>query len=156
MLPGDVAIGESWDLADLDPEMTPVPDPISRVMGGPLAGRSLREVVAGSAAELLGPDRAEARRFPLLIKHLDARERLSVQVHPPAEQVARHPGIHLKTESWVVIAAEPGSGLYLGVLPGVTVDDVERALGTPELIGLLGWVPAWIRPAGTWWTSPRV
>ena len=141
-LPEGVSIGESWDLADLDQEMTPVPDPVTRVVGGPFAGRTLREVVTASAVELLGPGYADARRFPLLLKHLDARENLSVQVHPPADQVARHPGIHLKTESWVVIAAEPGSGLYLGVRPGVTADDVERALGTSELIGLLGWVPA--------------
>ncbi|WP_372595203.1 type I phosphomannose isomerase catalytic subunit [Actinotalea sp.] len=141
-LPDGVDIGESWDLADLDAEMTPVPDPVSRIVGGAMAGRSLREVVADSAAALLGRDHAEARRFPLLVKHLDAREHLSVQVHPPAEQVARHPGIHLKTESWVVIAAEPGAGLFLGVRPGVTLDQIEAAMGTSALPGLLGWVPA--------------
>ncbi len=141
-LPDGVAIGESWDLADLDQDMTPVPEPVSRVVGGPLGGRSLREVVGTSAVELLGSASSATGRFPLLVKHLDARENLSVQVHPPAEQVARHPGIHLKTESWVVIAAEPGSGLYLGVRPGVTPEQVERAMGTAELIGLLGWVPA--------------
>ena len=141
-LPEGAQIGESWDLADLDAEMTPVPDPVSRVVGGPLAGSSLQEVVAASAVEILGPGHAGAQRFPLLIKHLDARENLSVQVHPPAEQVALHPGIHLKTESWVVIAAEPGSGLYLGLRPGVSLEQVAAAMGTPALTALLGWVPA--------------
>ncbi len=142
VIPDGVSIGESWDLADLDRDMTPVPDPVSRVVGGPLAGRSLREIVESSAVELLGPAHADGGRFPLLIKHLDARENLSVQVHPPAEVVARHPGVHLKTETWVVIAAEPGSGLYLGVRPDVTADDVERAMGSSSLVGLLRWVPA--------------
>lgn len=142
-LPEGVAVGESWDVADLDPAATAVRDPASRVSCGPLAGRTLAEVIAASGPELLGTARPTAAgRFPLLVKHLDAREHLSVQVHPPAEVVARFPGSRLKTESWVVVAAEPGAGLFLGVADGVGPDDVEKAAGTPDLVPMLRRVPA--------------
>ncbi|MGF1663050.1 MAG: type I phosphomannose isomerase catalytic subunit [Kineosporiaceae bacterium] len=142
-LPEGVPVGESWDVADLDPAATPVPDPASRVAHGPLAGRALADVIASDGDDLLGaaPPTASGR-FPLLVKHLDAREHLSVQVHPPAAVVPRFPGSRLKTESWVVVAAEPGAELFLGVVDGVAPDDVEKAAGTPDLVPMLRRVPA--------------
>jgi mannose-6-phosphate isomerase len=140
-LPDGAHIGESWDLADLDESMTPVPDPISRVLDGPFTGRRLRDVVQACGAELLGAGFDGAQRFPLLVKHLDAREHLSVQVHPTAEVVARHPGTHLKTESWVVVRARRRAGILLGVRPHVTIADLEATLGSPALVPLLRYVP---------------
>ncbi len=141
-LPADQLVGESWDLVDLDSSVTDVPDAVSRVQGGDFDGALLHEVVAAHPHELLGAGFSAASRFPLLVKHIDAREHLSVQVHPTPELVAAMPGAHLKTESWVVVEANPGSMLMMGLAPHATPDALERALGTPEVAGLLNRVPA--------------
>lgn len=142
-LPAGVAVGESWDVADLDPATTSVEDPASRVADGPHAGKRLADLVAQDRHALLGLARpAPGGRFPLLVKHLDAREHLSVQVHPPTEVLARHPGAVHKTESWVVVAAGPGAELFLGLREGTRLGDVEAACGTHDLVPLLRRVPA--------------
>lgn len=135
-------VGESWDLVDLDPAMTAVDDAVSRVAGGPFDGTSLRTLVLEHPAELLGPAFAAAARFPLLVKHIDAREHLSVQVHPPAAVVAATPGTWLKTESWVVVAADLGAELMLGLQPDVTAAQLRQAAGTAAMVPLLRRVPA--------------
>jgi mannose-6-phosphate isomerase len=137
-----VSIGESWDLADLDAGITPVPDPVTHVVGGPWHGTSLHRLVEEAPEALLGPGLAGAERFPLLVKHLDAREHLSVQVHPTPAVAARRAGSHLKTESWVVVDAEPGAGLLLGLRPGTTPAALAATLGSPALVPLLRYVPA--------------
>lgn len=143
-LPVGPMIGESWEVADLPGHVAPtVEDPRSRVAEGPYAGAVLSELIERFADDLLGPVPPTADgRFPLLIKLLDARENLSVQVHPDAGYVADHPGTHLKTESWYVVDADPGAELMLDVIDGVDADDVARAAGTPEVVGMLGRVGA--------------
>lgn len=141
-LPDDVLVGESWDVADLDPVRTSHPDPVSRVLDGPSAGRSLAEVIAVDGRALLGDVAPDDGRFPLLVKHLDACQHLSVQVHPPAELVVDRPDWALKTESWVVLRADPDAQLMLGLVDGTTPDDVTAAAGTPAIGDLLRRVPA--------------
>jgi mannose-6-phosphate isomerase len=142
-LPDGVMVGESWDVADLDESVTAVPDPVSRVASGPYAGWTLTELIADHRDALLGQaEPTAAGRFPLLVKHLDARENLSVQVHPSPAVLDRQPGAHLKTESWVVVHAEPGAELMLGVVEGVTPDDFEAAFGTPAVVPMIRRVPA--------------
>ena len=75
-LPTGVPIGESWEISDR-------PGDTSVVANGPLAGRDLRWLMENHAADLLGDARPRGERFPLLLKILDAREKLSLQVHPP-------------------------------------------------------------------------
>ncbi len=142
--PDGVSIGESWELCDLPQHVVPhVDDPSSTVLDGPYAGAKLRTVVAEATEALLGPVSPTADgRFPLLFKLLDAREHLSVQVHPHAEYVATHPEARLKTESWYIVDADPGAALYLDVTPGTTVDDVAAVMGTPGIVPLLGELPA--------------
>lgn len=123
---------ESWEVADR-------PEGMSVVINGPLAGRSLRDLVAALGAELLGR-RARAGTFPLLIKLIDARETLSVQVHPNNETAARHGG-EPKTEMWYVLAAEPGACVYCGLQPGVTREQLARAVREATLESLLVRVP---------------
>ncbi len=130
-------IGESWDVADLPAEATVVPDPVSRIIGGEWDGCSLAEVLAADRAGLLGTAEPAGGRFPLLVKVLDAAETLSVQVHPPRSLDPQR----YKTESWVVLDAEPGSELLLGVDDGVTLAQVRAAIGTAGLIELLRRVP---------------
>ncbi len=110
-LPGPTPIGESWELVDR-------PEAQSVVMDGPWAGQTLREIMAAHAAEIMGPVWPKERPFPILVKWLDCRERLSLQVHPPAAVAARLGG-EPKTENWYVARAEPGSAILAGLKPGV-------------------------------------
>ena len=143
-LPPGLDIGESWELCDLPQEVAPhVDDPSSGVLDGPYAGAKLRTVVAERSEDLLGPVApTKDGRFPLLFKLLDAREHLSVQVHPHEAYVARHPEARLKTESWYIVDADAGAELYLDVTDGTTVADVEAVMGTPGIVPLLGVRPA--------------
>ena len=80
--------------------------------------------------------------FPLLVKLLDARENLSVQVHPDPAYAAAHPESHLKTESWVILEAEPGAVIYKGIREGVTPQQFADAIADGTVIDLLITVPA--------------
>ncbi|MGF1666039.1 MAG: type I phosphomannose isomerase catalytic subunit [Acidimicrobiia bacterium] len=138
-----VWIGESWEVADLPDEVAPtVDDPRSRVATGPHAGAALSDLIA-KGDDLLGPvPPTTDGRFPLLVKLLDAREDLSVQVHPHAEYVKAHPEARLKTESWYVMDAEPGAKLYLDVIDGVDAAAVADSLGSQAVVPLLEGRPA--------------
>ena len=141
-LPLGELIGESWELSDLVlGDFATVDDGQSRVTNGPLAGLTIRNLIERFGHELLGSAEPIGVGFPLLIKLIDARQHLSVQVHPTAEYVAEHPGTHLKTESWYVVEAGPGAVIYKGFVPGTTLADVERIAGTSELVELLQAVP---------------
>lgn len=143
-LPEGSMVGESWEVADLpDHVASSVEDPRSRVASGPWEGASLADLIARSSEALMGPVPPTAEgRFPLLVKLLDAREHLSVQVHPDSAYVARHPEARLKTESWYVMETEPDAELFLDVVDGVTRDEVTEVLGTRRITQLLGRVPA--------------
>jgi mannose-6-phosphate isomerase len=81
----------------------------------------------------MGPGWPAGRRFPILVKWLDCRERLSLQVHPPAA-IASQLGGEPKTENWYIAETAPGAELMVGLKRGVTRDQFERALheGTLE------------------------
>jgi mannose-6-phosphate isomerase len=125
-LPSNHPIGESWDLVDR-------PEAQSVVRAGPLAGQTLRTLLGKHPADIMGPGWPAARPFPLLVKWLDCRERLSLQVHPPAN-IAAELGGEPKTENWFIMETLPGAHLVVGLQPGVTRDQFERALadGTVE------------------------
>ncbi|MEI9969480.1 MAG: type I phosphomannose isomerase catalytic subunit [Terracidiphilus sp.] len=121
-LPGDGPVGEAWVLSDRD-------DHQSRVVTGPLKGRTLRDVIEQFGEPLMGKLSPGFRRFPLLLKFLDAREMLSVQVHPNDAHPDLIPaGETSKTEAWVVIEAGKKSSIYAGLRPGTTVSELKRAL----------------------------
>jgi mannose-6-phosphate isomerase len=143
-VPAGVIIGESWELCDLPQELVPhVNDPSSTVLDGPYAGARLRTLLAERRADLLGPVPPTSEgRFPLLFKLLDAGEHLSVQVHPHEAYVAAHPGARLKTESWYIVDADPGSVLYLDTVDGTSMTDIAAVMGTQGIVPLLGEQPA--------------
>jgi len=120
-LPASVRVGESWELVDRE-------DAQSVVHSGPLRGRTLHELWTGQRAAVFGSHLPETPRFPLLCKILDAHDRLSVQVHPPAS-VAAQLGGEPKTEMWYLLEAQPGSVLYAGFKAGTTRAQFEEALG---------------------------
>lgn len=140
-LPDGALVGESWELADLDATSASgagggaVASIIAR---GGLAGKTIRDAVALWGADLLGTTPAPQGRFPLLVKYLDAREDLSVQVHPSPAYAAAHPEAHVKTECWYVAQAEPLARILKGLAPGVTpemVGDAARQGGdVPSLL----------------------
>jgi mannose-6-phosphate isomerase len=84
----------------------------------------------------MGPRWKKKNQFPILVKWLDARERLSLQVHPPAK-VAKKLGGEPKTENWYVAEATPKAALIAGLKRGVTRQDFERALGENKLAPLV-------------------
>ena len=143
-LPDDGPYGESWDVADLPAGVvTTGARSRSVVAGGPLRGAALRDVIAAWGRDLLGSAAATPEGdFPLLFKLLDAHEHLSVQVHPDTAYASTDPSVAVKTESWYIVDAEPGAMIYKDVLPGVTIDDVAAAAGTPAMVELLQPVPA--------------
>jgi len=119
-LPPDVPIGESWEISDR-------PGDASIIANGPLAGKDLRWLMENHAVELLGGQHKKTERFPLLIKILDAQEKLSLQVHPPPD-VAKKLGGEPKTEFWYVADAAPGAELFVGLKAGVTRAEFERKI----------------------------
>ena len=117
-LPPNQVIGESWEITDR-------PEGVSVIANGPLAGKTLRWLMENHAAELLGADRAGVKTFPLLVKILDAQDKLSLQVHPPAAK-AKELGGEPKTEMWYITNATPAADLFVGLKRGVTRTDFEK------------------------------
>jgi mannose-6-phosphate isomerase len=116
---------ESWEIADHGADQSLV---AAGASSAEFAGWSLHDLVRNRATELLGRHAGESQ-FPLLIKFLDAHDRLSVQVHPNDEQAHRFlPGERGKTEAWMILAADPGSCVYAGLRPGTTVDTLRQAI----------------------------
>jgi mannose-6-phosphate isomerase len=119
-LPAGVPIGETWEISDR-------PGDVSVIANGPLAGKDLRWLMENHATELLGGQHKKTERFPLLIKILDAQEKLSLQVHPPPDKAAELGG-EPKTEFWYVADAAPGAELFVGLKKGVTREEFERKI----------------------------
>ena len=120
-LPPNVPIGESWEISDR-------PGDESVIANGAFAGRTLRWLMQERERDVLGDATpAEGRRFPLLCKILDARDRLSLQVHPPT----RAKGLgEPKTEMWYIAGAEPGAELFVGLKAGVTRAVFQAAIAS--------------------------
>jgi mannose-6-phosphate isomerase len=121
-LPGVGPIGEAWVLSDRD-------DHPSQVADGPLKGRTIGQLCEQYPEQLMGELARRFPRFPLLLKFLDARKMLSVQVHPSDAHADLLPaGETGKTEAWVVLEAGKESCIYAGLKPGTTAANLRRAL----------------------------
>src|SRR5687767_6382243 len=120
VLPPDVPIGESWEVVDRSEAQ-------SILAAGSLRGEPFRQVLSKHGADIMGPRWPVDRPFPILIKWLDCRERLSLQVHPPAAIAAELRG-EPKTENWYIAHTEPGAQLIVGLKRGVTRDEFKRAI----------------------------
>lgn len=124
-------IGESWELVDRD-------DVVSRVANGPLAGRTIGELIHHYGRHLLGRKAKNCDRFPLLVKLIDAGERLSLQVHPDEAACARIGGTaEPKTEMWYVISALPGANILAGLSDRATRNRLVDLISSPEVETLL-------------------
>jgi mannose-6-phosphate isomerase len=130
--PSDEPTGEAWVLSDFR-------DAISVVTEGPRAGTTLRQLMEEDPQRIVGSAATSNGRFPLLLKFIQARYPLSVQVHP-TDAKARElegPSAVGKTEAWVILEAAPGSRLYTGLYHGVTPDRLRKAVQTGKLEDVL-------------------
>ncbi len=123
-LPGEDPIGEAWEIVDRE-------DAQSVVSQGPLQGKTLHELWTGHRREIFGDLAPASPRFPLLVKLLDAREKLSLQVHPPAA-IAPALGGEPKTEMWFIVENYGEGNLFAGLKRGVTREAFEQALASGE------------------------
>lgn len=114
-------IGESWELSDR-------PEAESEIVGEPFHGKTLRTLIQKSPREIMGGLAGpELKRFPLLLKYVDAAAPLSIQVHPD-DEAARPFGDRGKSECWVILHAEARARIVRGFRRGVTRKDYERAV----------------------------
>ena len=118
-LPPNVRIGEAWEMVDR-------PEAQSVVANGPLKGKTLHELWTQHQHDIFG-DVPDSDRFPLLLKLLDAQEKLSLQVHPP-EEIAATLGGEPKTEFWYVAAAERDAEIFVGLRAALTREQFKRAV----------------------------
>ncbi len=126
-LPTAEPYGESWELHDT-----------AAVANGPLRGASLGALALDYGADLLGVGNDPAAGFPLLAKLIDASDWLSIQVHPNDEQALSLEGEPRgKTEAWLILHAEPGAQLVIGLQPGTTREQMAEAIRRNQLEALL-------------------
>lgn len=141
-------IGESWELVDLEAES-------SRVARGPAAGRTLQELLERWGAELSGHVTLEERRFPLLIKYLDAAEPLSIQVHPTPDFARQKGGFaRPKSEAWIILEAGPQGCLYRGLREPMDRERLRSLAMSGDLVRFMHRIPvkkgqAYYLPSGT-------
>ena len=135
VLPPGVPIGELWEVVDRE-------DAQSIVTGGALKGVSLHELWTIHRTAVFGEaySSSTAPRFPLLVKLLDACEKLSVQVHPPLNKAAKLGG-EPKTEAWYFLDSLPGASIYAGLKKGVTREAFEVLLESGNVESALHQVP---------------
>jgi mannose-6-phosphate isomerase len=130
-------IGESWEISDR-------PNDESVIANGKFAGKNLRWLMENFPREILGNSKAATgNRFPILCKILDAREKLSLQVHPPANTATELKG-EPKTEMWFIADAAPGAELFVGLKHGVTRAEFEKKIQTGEIAECFHRIP--VRP----------
>lgn len=128
-LPTDEPYGESWELHDS-----------AIVSNGALAGQSLGDILRDFGAALTGHDFDSSQGFPLLAKFIDAERWLSIQAHPDDAQARRLEGEPRgKTEAWVILHAEPGAELVIGIEPGASRAEFEKAISGGTLESLLNY-----------------
>lgn len=125
-------IGESW-------ELSAVPGHVSVVDRGPYRGKTLDELVADFGESLLGRANAEryGKKFPLLVKFIDAAQDLSVQVHPGDELARRRHNSSGKNEMWSVIKADEGARIYSGFSHRIDKEEFRRRIADNSIMDVV-------------------
>lgn len=127
-------IGESWDISCHD-------NGKSKICNGIYKGRTLENLINSEGEKVLGT-KIIKESFPLLIKLIDAEDKLSIQVHPK-EQDVKEQGEAGKTELWYVMYAEEEAKIILGLKPGVEKKEVEEAIEEGQLERLINEIPVY-------------
>ena len=129
---GSTRIGESW-------ELSAVADNQSVVSNGFLAGNNIEEIIEVYMGDIIGDSIYEkfGNEFPLLIKFIEAREDLSIQVHPGNDLSRKRHNAYGKTEMWYILECEKGTKIYTGFNDGVTRETYTEAINNGKLADLL-------------------
>lgn len=130
---GDI-LAESWELSCH-------PDGLSRIVNGPYAGKTLQEYIDAEGKEVLGNNCRRFRDFPVLIKFIDAKQDLSVQVHPDNRFALKNEGQYGKTEMWYVVDAGPEAFLYYGFKEEISREEFAERIKNDTLLEVLNAVP---------------
>lgn len=113
------------------------PDGPSIIAEGEYAGRTLKEYIDAEGFEVLGTNCRRFRDFPILVKFIDARDDLSIQVHPSNGYALRNEGQYGKTEMWYVLDAEPGAFLYQGFKKAISKEEYRERIENNTLLEVL-------------------
>ena len=135
-------VSECWELSVRDIDS-------SIIASGNNEGKLLNEVIT---KEDMGPVMERFPYFPLLIKLIDAKENLSVQVHPSDEYALKNENSFGKSEMWHIISADEGSGLYVGLNNNYSKDDIEKALNEGTILDYLNFFK--VKPGDTFIINP--
>jgi mannose-6-phosphate isomerase len=132
LAPAGELVGESWELSHVE-------ENFSVVANGPLEGQTLDDLMAAYGARLTGEKVMQrfGRTFPLLVKFIDARDNLSVQVHPDDRLAGERHHSFGKTEMWYVVKAAPGAALYSGFRRPTTAAEYVRRVEEGTLMEAL-------------------
>ena len=125
-------IGESWELSDVEGD-------ISIVSNGPLEGKSLKNLIKTYKGKLVGEKVYEAfgNSFPILIKYIDAKTPLSIQVHPSNELAKTRHNSFGKNEMWYIMEAEDKAELIVGFNQEITQESYKRKLDEGQILEVL-------------------
>lgn len=130
---GDI-LAEAWELSCH-------PDGPSLIVNGSYAGKSLAEYIEIEGREVLGTHCRRFRDFPILTKFIDAKQNLSVQVHPDNRYALKNEGQYGKTEMWYVMDAKEGAFLYYGFKKEITKEEFAKRIEEDTLLEVLNAVP---------------
>ncbi|WP_294499267.1 type I phosphomannose isomerase catalytic subunit [uncultured Gemmiger sp.] len=117
------------------------PDGPSTIVGGPYDGKTLADYIQTEGKAVLGDDCAPFAEFPVLTKLIDAKNNLSIQVHPSDEYALEHEHQYGKTEMWYIVDCEPGAFLYYGFQHEITEEEFERRIQDNTLTEVLNAAP---------------
>ena len=135
-------VSECWELSVRDNDS-------SIIASGPNEGKRLNEVIS---KQDIGPVMDRFPYFPLLIKLIDAKENLSVQVHPSDDYALKNENSFGKSEMWHIISADEGSGLYVGLNDNYKKEDIEKALKEGTILNYLNFYK--VKPGDTFIINP--
>ena len=127
-------LAEAWELSCH-------PDGPSTIVNGKYAGKTLKEFIDSEGREVLGLHCRRFREFPILTKFIDAKDNLSIQVHPSNSFALQNEGQYGKTEMWYVLDAEPGAFLYYGFKKEISRDEFAQRIKENTLLEVLNAVP---------------
>ena len=127
-------LAEAWELSCH-------PDGPSVIEGGPFAGKTLKEYIDAEGKDVLGTHCRRFRDFPILIKFIDAKQNLSIQVHPNNQYALKNEGQFGKTEMWYIMDAKENAFLYYGFKKEISREEFERRIQEDTLLEVLNAVP---------------
>ena len=140
-------VGESWEISDVEGDC-------SVVANGGLKGTSLKALIQTYKNDLVGKKiyQAFGHKFPLLIKFIDAKENLSVQLHPDDQLAQERHNSFGKTEMWYIMQADKDCGIIVGFKNGIEIDDYNQALQQNNIEEILNFEV--VKPGDTFFIKP--